>query len=96
MKPPKCRLCSHEHWNNEPHVFASNTAINTKDAINKIAVNAAPKVVESQRKEVVPVRAAVGVPALSAVPEAVSPNRRKRSDYNEYMREYMRKRRASQ
>lgn len=20
MKPPKCKICGHEHWNNEPHI----------------------------------------------------------------------------
>jgi hypothetical protein len=37
MKPPKCRLCSGLHWNNEPHVFASNTASNaSNNASNRL------------------------------------------------------------
>jgi hypothetical protein len=34
MKPPKCRLCEHAHWSNEPHVFASNTASNRSASNN--------------------------------------------------------------
>ena len=34
MKPPKCRLCGHEHWLRDPHVFASNAASNRNASNN--------------------------------------------------------------
>jgi hypothetical protein len=104
MKPPKCRLCSGLHWNNEPHVFASNTASNTQPASNNA----------SNRQDLHrPARADVGVQAVDevggSVPAGGAPavgngsaevcgpakQRWPRDAYNAYQREYMRKRRAS-
>jgi hypothetical protein len=39
MKAPKCRLCKHEHWNNEPHVFATNDVANTVNTMANTVVN---------------------------------------------------------
>ena len=35
MKPPKCRLCGHHHWNHEPHVFKDSDPGETRKAEKK-------------------------------------------------------------
>ena len=80
MKPPKCRLCAHEHFGAD-HVFAIN-----KDAINASAINA----------EAVARVTAVLVEsgAVASGPKKKSANRRDRAVYNEYMKKKMREYRA--
>lgn len=97
MRPPKCRLCGHEHWNNESHVF--------KDAINKShpAINGVNNAINrNDRPERLEMAvAARAEPAIcapdggGAVPaDERTGNRRSRKAYNEYMREYMRRKRS--
>lgn len=100
MKPPKCRLCGHEHWLSEPHIFASNTESASNGASNKASGVTRKKVVA------VPVsagdastvkRPASGVAVRAAQSSAdarPSKQRWNREAYNAYQREYMRKRRA--
>ncbi len=91
MDKPKCRLCNERHYSYEPHKFAINTddiAINT--AINTVAGTSSVQ----PHAEAVSVRA-VSNPDGAPVENAMTPNRRKRDDYNAYMRDYMRKRRAN-
>jgi hypothetical protein len=103
MKPPKCRLCEHAHWSNEPHVFASNTESASNTASNE--VNSASN---NRRGHAVENRAA-GRP-VAALAEGSRPStqdgtwlvdavgkpkqRWSRESYNAYQREYMRKKRG--
>ena len=84
MKPPKCRLCESAHWLNEPHVFA----INSRPAINADAINK-PKA--NERLEPTPKKEA----SLADGDDDRTGNRRRKVDYNAYMKEYMRKKRAA-
>jgi hypothetical protein len=96
MKAPKCRLCSGLHWNNEPHVFATNTATNTKSATNVAtnnATNGSAGVSEGlgcvrpgNAGNVDGQQGAVGGGSPAALK---SSNRRAREAYNAYQREYM-------
>jgi hypothetical protein len=103
MKPPKCRLCSGLHWNNEPHVFATNERLT--GATNRTRATNSPNVgdvpvpqvvkadVDSGRLPVGDETPRVAVVRLGDVGRTA--NRRSRESYNAYQREYMRKRRAS-
>lgn len=44
MKAPKCRLCGHEHWNNEPHRFEDSKPAKTKPT-PAVVVHSRPLVV---------------------------------------------------
>lgn len=35
MSAPKCRICSHEHWSTEPHVFPDTPSRATKAPVAK-------------------------------------------------------------
>jgi hypothetical protein len=105
VKAPKCRLCSGLHWNNEPHVFATNTKSATNVATNNATNGERVANAGSDARGVPAVRPeAVGVgqgpPGVvgADVPDGGlrTANRRSRDAYNAYQREYMRKRRAKE
>jgi hypothetical protein len=92
VKPPKCRLCSGLHWNNETHVFATNTKSATNVATNN-ATNGPAGVSEGLGRvrpgnagNVDGQQGAVGGGSPAALK---TPNRRDREAYNAYQREYM-------
>jgi carbonic anhydrase/acetyltransferase-like protein (isoleucine patch superfamily) len=89
MKPPKCRLCEHEHWTTQPHKFATNV-VNT--ATNSETKN------HKDRDVAPPTDASMGEPRRvqkRVTGEPKTRNRRAKEAYNAYQREYMRKRRAA-
>lgn len=97
LKPPKCRLCETLHWSHEPHKFAINTidtAINTAINTDDIAINTAT-VPEVRSVRVPKVCGEVQGPELSVSVPHKTANRRSRDAYNEYMRDYMRKKRGA-
>ena len=110
MKPPKCRLCDHEHWLNQPHVFATNTETATNGATNNAtneegngATNisvACEEVVKAddEKSGVSEVTSGAGEGSGSIRPGVGvvgrTGNRRSREAYNAYQRDYMRKKRA--
>lgn len=99
MKPPKCRLCNHEHYSYEDHTLNESVAINKVAAINTPAINDAINRIGTDLPGIArPVSSGKG----DVIPKSVegaggdqTPNRRSREAYNAYMREYMRKRRAA-
>ncbi len=47
MKPPKCRLCAHEHYSYEPHIF--DTPLEPKHrAVKEIVANVANSVANTR------------------------------------------------
>ena len=90
-KPPECKNCKHAHWSYEPHVWddtpVSNSVSNkpkTGDVSNKPVSNTRKSV--SNEK---PVSNKVGT-----LPRVQTWRNNNREKYNDYMREYMRKKRA--
>lgn len=95
MKPPLCRLCEREHYSYQDHIFPESKkreadpkpAINGKDAINTVAINAAN--VPAKRKGVSDVKESCAEPSKGV--GAKSGNRRDKADYNAYMKDYMKR-----
>lgn len=64
MKPPRCRVCGHEHWLRDPHVFspspsrvtasngASNSANDSEAAINGVHLTGGKRDGDDSRKTV--------------------------------------------
>jgi hypothetical protein len=96
MKPPKCRLCGHEHYG-VAHVFASNTESASNNASNTERPEAVSGEVVGRglaggSGEGNDKRDAVRHP--SEAWQRVAKQRWSREAYNAYQREYMRRRRA--
>ena len=98
LKPPKCKLCQREHWSDAPHVFEDaasdcalgmatvNKAVNKAKPVN-IGVNHSGLTVDAKLYN----QACERIMQLEArVAELEQP-----ADRKQYMREYMRKRRAN-
>lgn len=88
MKPPRCRLCGVEHALGAEHVFPDSPPPRIEKEVKlarpKRAINTAPRA-----------NAAINAPAINAVVDGKTPNRRARAIYNEYMRGYMARYRAA-
>lgn len=94
MKPPKCRLCGHEHYG-LAHVFASNKESASNRASNRETV----KAVDAGVLQPVARVSARGADGGSEGGEYVAnaPKQRwSREAYNKYQKELMRNRRAKQ
>ena len=80
MKPSKCKICGHEHWNHEPHVF--------KDSGSREAGQVSDRKPQKEKTTEVEVRdihkgeAAVGDKKIQT---------EGKFDRNAYQRDYMRK-----
>lgn len=90
MKPPKCRLCGHEHYG-MAHVWDATNTVKTatNDATNSRGAAKRSACEPDQRKS--------GLPELAPRQPGETgktANRRDRKAYNAYQREYMKKRRA--
>jgi hypothetical protein len=82
MKPPKCRVCEHEHWGRDPHVFKA--IADTFEALGRSPEEA---------KELEQVALVANSPVANKV---ANKDRHKKTDARRaYMRELMRKRRAA-
>jgi len=82
MESPKCRICLHNHWGYEDHVFASSEpeVVEVEGVFSEDAVEDAP------RLEGEPVQRTGQVARNQRWRE------KNREKYNAYMREYRRKR----
>lgn len=92
MKPAKCRLCGHEHWNSEPRQFKGDAVANSVVA-NKVRpkADAAGPCRDPARSM------QADVASRSTEGRRVQKWREKnRERYNERMRDYMAKRRAKE
>lgn len=100
MKAPKCKLCGHEHWANAPHVFGAKSLESFKREREERRMPGHSR--RKREKDAALLAESVCIasePKKSAINAAINkeertPNRRKRSKYNEYMKGYMAKRRA--
>jgi hypothetical protein len=79
----RCEVWARQHAINKP-------AINNEDAINKVEQSVS---VAINTEEVSQVQGGPDVSGVS-VPADRTPNRRRREDYNAYMREYMKRKRS--
>lgn len=84
MRPPKCRLCGHEHALGASHVFSGESSRVTSEAVAKKAEWSAPVVK--------PVKPPSAEPGRS---NAKTWRERDPEAYRKYMREYMARRRAA-
>lgn len=90
MKPPKCRLCGHEHYGVD-HVWGATNSVVNKDSN---VVNRNEAVVNSVTHDQVDERAEHGAEVRVAVGRQTAWQQAHRERYNAKMREYMRRKRA--
>lgn len=98
-KAKRCNLESrHKGSCDEVGPYAINAAINkvrlTGDTKKVVPESVQPVVRSSPKQAGVSAGAVQVVRVEQGAASSVTPNRRKRDDYNEYMREYMKKRRS--
>jgi hypothetical protein len=77
LKPPKCRLCGHEHWNSQPHKFETE-AVTCNHCVTKDAE------IARLRNQVVSLKQ-----ELASIAMGIGETKPKR-DRAEYMRDYRR------
>jgi len=93
MKKPKCRLCGINHWSTEPHKYESRINKSKEDLV-EVRKASRPS---SQQKPVVDSKKSKDE-GLDKVMEGTVRKQewreKNRDRYNEYQREYMRRRRT--
>ena len=97
---PKCRVCEHNHWSHEPHVFAASSQGKSGGGKQRAKQGATARVGRAGlvREEAKPKPSPESDSATESQAQSqVARNRvwreKNPSAYREYMREYMRKRR---
>ena len=103
MEKPKCRVCNHRHWSNEPHKFAVQEEVQPAGKSTSSGLSKGVVVAGTDSSEVRGKDSSQGDSGDAAVSQQkadtgqVARNRRwrqkHREKYNAYMRQYRRERR---